>query len=184
MSVDAKDVPAAYSMSRYIIASGLPASGKSTLARALAESLAIPVFDKDDLLEVRFERSGSGDVRWRRGLSRSADQEFRILAEQSRWAILVSWWKHPLSHVDSGTAERFAARTRHPGHLDHRWSYAELRNNFLRQAQLGPLGLGRVIEVHGESRIEIGALLRDIAQAFEEARVEQTKLRASQKSGR
>jgi chloramphenicol 3-O-phosphotransferase len=187
-------------MNRYIIISGLPASGKSTVARAVAHELALPVLDKDALLESLFERLGIGDARWRRRLSRAADQDFRDQAEQSKGAVLASWWKHPLSPDDSGTptewlaslpgllvevhcncspaiaARRFVMRKRHPGHLDDRWSYVDLLASFSQQTLLGPLRIGCVVDVQTENEFELGALMSDIAQAFEEAPSRQEEL--------
>lgn len=183
-------------MNLYVIVSGLPASGKSTVARAVAHELGLPVLDKDDILESFFEQFGIGDAQWRRRLSRAADQDFRQQAEQAEGAVLSSWWKHPLSPVDSGTptewlallpglrvevhcncspsiaARRFIARKRHPGHLDDRWSYTELLASFSEQMLLGPLCIGHVVEVQTEIGFDLGALTRDIAQAFEEAHKE------------
>jgi chloramphenicol 3-O-phosphotransferase len=168
---------------RYIIVSGVPASGKSTVARLIARELALPVLDKDDFLESMFEDGGSGDAELRRKFSRLADQELRNQAERSNGAIIASWWKHPLSSVDSGTrtdwlaslpgtrvevhcccspgvaARRFAERQRHPGHLDSRWSYAELLTRFTQDASLGPLGIGRVVKVQTDCEVELGALM-------------------------
>jgi len=165
-------------MNRYVVVSGLPASGKSTVARALSGGLSLPLFDKDDFLESRFEASGIGDALWRRRLSREADGDLRKEAQGASGAVLTSWWKHPRSPVDSGTptewlaslpgtlvevycrcapqiaAERFLARRRHPGHLDGRWTLAELLADFERQAALGPLGIGGLIVIPTESPVE------------------------------
>jgi hypothetical protein len=79
----------------------------------------------------------------RRGeLSRLADIKFCELAGFLGFAVLSSWWKHPLSSQNAGTdvawlrregmqvvevycncpvaiaAERFVSRHRHPGHID------------------------------------------------------------------
>jgi chloramphenicol 3-O-phosphotransferase len=177
-------------MNRYVILSGLPASGKSTLARALSQAFSLPLLDKDQFLEALFDSKGIGDTRWRRHLSQEADALFRLHAEQTTGAVLTSWWKHPQSTSDSGTptdwlyllpgfkvevhcrcsaqaaAARFLARQRHPGHLDHRWSSAELVANFDLQASLGPLGLGSLVEVSTDGQPDISDLIRRVADVF------------------
>lgn len=173
-------------MSGTIVVSGLPASGKSTVARALAAGLSLPLLDKDDFLEARFATSGTGDAPWRRRLSREADDDLRRKTQGLSGAVLASWWKHPRSPIDSGTptewltalpgrlvevhcrcspicaAERFLSRQRHPGHLDDRWTRAELLTSFAQQAALGPLGLDRLIEVHTEGAVDLGWLVSQI----------------------
>ena len=90
-------------MNRYVVVSGLPASGKSTVAAALAEELRLPVLDKDEFLTALFRSRGIGDARWRTQLSRDADLSFRMEAEKSHGAVLASWWRHPRSQISSGT---------------------------------------------------------------------------------
>jgi predicted kinase len=179
-------------VNRFVVVSGLPASGKSTVAKALAASLELPLLDKDTLLEALFETTSVPDVQIRRELSLRADSEFQKQASRAGSAVLASWWKHPRSPVDSGTptewlarlpgthvevhcncspaaaAERFVSRKRHPGHLDGRWSNLELLASFKQQASFGPLGFGRLIEVETESTLELSALLRTVAQVFTE----------------
>ena len=65
---------------RFVVISGLPGSGKTTLAWQLASLLDLPVSDKDSILEDLFDSKGVGDAAWRRILSRESD---RILQAQA-----------------------------------------------------------------------------------------------------
>jgi hypothetical protein len=173
-------------LSRFILVTGLPASGKSTLGRAVAAALGLPLLDKDEILEALFESRGVGDSEWRRKLSRFADEELRTKAFQLEGAVLTSWWRHPRSHVESGTpvdwlaslpgnlielhcvcspriaAERFLARRRHEGHLDLYKSFSEILASFEEQSLLGPLRLGRLVEACTEGQLDISAIVREI----------------------
>ena len=124
---------------RFVLVSGHPGSGKTTLARDLAPLLGLPLIDKDDILERLFEAKGVGDAEWRRRLSRESDALLQTEAGQSTGAVLTSFWRLPGMPPDSGTstewlfdlseiivtvrcvcpaeiaAERFTRRTRHPG---------------------------------------------------------------------
>jgi shikimate kinase len=69
---------------QHLIFTGIPASGKSTLARALSEALALEMWDKDEILEDLFNQKGVGDAHWRTILSRTADEILRERARQPR----------------------------------------------------------------------------------------------------
>jgi len=175
-------------MRGFIVVSGLPASGKSTVGAAVAAALGLPLYDKDEILEGLFETLGTGDGSWRTRLSRSADEVLRRLVLQSQGAVIASWWRHPLSQVPSGTptawlsslsgrlielhckckpataAERFLSRQRHAGHLDDTKPRAELVASFERFAAHGPLGFGRIVEVDTEVQPDARALLRHLEE--------------------
>lgn len=170
----------------YIIVSGLPASGKSTIGRTVAAALGLVMLDKDEILEALFDARGTGDRAWRRHLSRRADEIFREKALHTTSAVLTSWWRHPRSGAESGTpldwlsmlpglrielycrcpaplaAERFLARRRHPGHLDELKTSDEILSSFEQQSALGPLGVGRLIEINTQSEVSISPLLEQI----------------------
>lgn len=61
----------------FVVVSGLPASGKSTLASALASAMKFAYLDKDVFLENLFHLEGVGDAQHRRRLSKRADKQLR-----------------------------------------------------------------------------------------------------------
>jgi shikimate kinase len=166
-------------------ASGLPASGKTTLAARLAEILGLPLFDKDDILEALFERAGAVDAAARQRLSRMSDDVLRRIAVASRGAVIVSHWRHERAGGTSGTPvawlkalsatlievhcicpaaiaeRRFRARQRHPSHNDAARS-PSLTDQFQRLADLGPLGLGATISVRTDEPYDIAGIIREI----------------------
>ena len=79
-----------YSVMRhqYLILTGIPASGKSTIARALSEELGLEIFDKDEILEDLFNEKGVGDVHWRTTLSRTAEEILQERASRSESSII------------------------------------------------------------------------------------------------
>jgi predicted kinase len=169
----------------FVVVSGLPASGKTTLAVSLAESLRLPLFDKDDILEALFERAGPVDAAARQRLSRMSDDVLARIAAVSHGAVIVSHWRHERSAETSGTPvawlralsatlievhcvcppaiaeRRFRARQRHPGHNDAARSPG-LADQFQRLAALGPLGLGATISVRTGEPCDIAGIVREI----------------------
>jgi hypothetical protein len=156
----------------FIVISGLPASGKSTLARRLGPALNLPVIDKDDILETFFQARGIGDAAWRRTLSRESDEilQQRAMAAADG-AVLASFWRVPGMPADSGTptnwvltlsdqvlnvhcdcapevaANRFLLRQRHHGHLDETKSRDEVLAAFRHLSVLPPLDIPHRIHV-------------------------------------
>lgn len=176
-------------MQRHIIVTGIPASGKSTIGHAVAAALTLPMLDKDEILEAMFSSQGIGNAEWRTRLSRAADEALQQKALQSGSAVITSWWRHPASQVDSGTpvewlsslpgvvvelhcvctpqvaTERFLSRNRHEGHLDRFKTHAKVLASFQQFAALGPLGLGRIVDVNTERDVEISTLITKLERA-------------------
>ena len=178
----------------FLIFSGLPGSGKSTVARQLAPRFGLPLLDKDDFLDALFLERGAGNADWRTSLSREADERFGVAARQLAGACLVSWWRHPGAASRSGTptewlsalsapivevhcrcrvataVERFLARQRHAGHLDGMRAHSSLLTEFAALDDR-PLGIGPVVDVVTEAVVDNDALLHSIRTALASARV-------------
>ncbi len=176
---------------RFVVVSGLPGSGKPTLARRLAPVLNLLLIDKDEILDRLFESKGVGDATWRRALSRESDVILQREAASSDGAILVSFWRLAGMAADSGTptgrlwgisntvvvnvqctcepetaAERFLQRKRHPGHLDSGASYGEVLASLRKLSRLGPLGIEPRIDVDTSQDSNLDDIVRDIRGAF------------------
>jgi len=172
-------------MRTFVVVSGLPAAGKTTVAAALAQALSLPHFDKDFYLEALFSSEGWADPITRKALSVKADDLFRKAAEASDAAVLSSWWKHPASPRNSGTAtswlsnrskvievhcmskpttaaRRFLERKRHLGHCDDRWSYSALLAMLQEQELLGPLFPSSCLAVNTEHGIELQEVVPEV----------------------
>lgn len=156
---------------RYVIVTGIPGCGKSTVGNRLAEHLNTTYIDKDEILESYFAQLESVDEGIRHRLSRAADKDFQSLALNCATAVLDSFWRHPSADTQSGTpsnwletpeihaveilckcapelaARRFLRRSRHPGHLDTEWSHASLLKQSHKLNLELPLGVGTLIEV-------------------------------------
>lgn len=169
-------------MTTYVVVNGVPGAGKSTVGAALAGTAGLPLFDKDDFLEPLFAESLPTTPFDRRRLSQRADQAFQCAVESSKGGIIVSWWRHPKSDRDSGTptewllnlpghlmevyckcapqlaTTRFLTRRRHPGHLDALWSDQALRAHLEQSSSLGPLQIGRLVEVDCSESVDCGDL--------------------------
>jgi hypothetical protein len=174
----------------FVVVSGLPGSGKTTVARALAPLLNLPVIDKDEILERLFESKGIGDVSWRRQLSRESDVILRSTASSSRGAVISSFWHVEGMPPESGTptewlttlsrtivnvhcecspriaADRFFRRTRHAGHLDGSRTANEVLASIQALAPLSHLGVGEPVLLDTTNTVLPAAVLQDVGAAF------------------
>ena len=128
-----------------VLVTGPPASGKTFVARLLADRLALPRIEKDAIKETLFDSLGTGDVAWSKRLGRAttalvlwalevhlearapAVVESNFAPDDARPALRALAERHPLRPLELHCTapadvllERFRSRsgTRHPGHLD------------------------------------------------------------------
>jgi predicted kinase len=165
----------------FVIVSGAPGAGKSTLAPPLAESLGLPLFGKDRLKETLHDHiPGHGDPRaWSRALGGAAMELMWSLAATTPAAVLeanfrphspyerrrISELGEPLVEVhcrcpQAVAAARYAARhaagLRHPTHV-----VSELSPDLLGEFDQ-PIALSPVIEVDTTTDVDFARLAGEV----------------------
>ncbi len=65
-----------------IVVTGPPASGKTTIARAVADEFAVPVFHKDEIKERLADEIAGTDLEWSRTLGSAAYTQLYSIAGQ------------------------------------------------------------------------------------------------------
>jgi predicted kinase len=171
----------------FIVMTGLPASGKTTLGLAIANELMLPILDKDAVLEALFDACGVSTQQDRLRLSRESDHVLEAAARESDGAVIASFWRRDDTSITSGTptewlsdlpdatlvevvcqcspavaADRFRARVRHPGHFDAGVDPNELLSGYELLAEAGPVTDGAVVRVDTEGRVDVPAVCAEI----------------------
>lgn len=70
-------------MKRAVLVNGIPASGKTGVARALSQATGWPSLALDTVKEPFFDHLGTGDRAWNRALGRASSQAI--------WSIIAQW---------------------------------------------------------------------------------------------
>ena len=83
---------------------GLPSSGKTTIARIIANALSFDLVDEDDFLEGLYKLNEVRTWEDRKSLSRQSDVLFQDAGKKLGSAVLVSHWKPLAEGGDSGTS--------------------------------------------------------------------------------
>jgi len=167
---------------KLIIVNGLPATGKSTIAKSISSELDIPMIGKDDIKEFLFDTLGVKDRKWSTTLGKASSNALYNIADILladghsiiiESAFFVDYTKpkidslvekyHPIvievycSASQEIRRQRFINRAesgqRHVGHVDH--------TNFLKDIDpepldtYAPIGVGRLLTVDTSSSIAV-----------------------------
>jgi hypothetical protein len=157
---------------RFVLVSGPPASGKSSLARPLATELDLPLIEKDTIKEAIGDALDAGGDEWTRPLSSAAfDVLWRLTDTIPRAVLEGNFYPqhvHRLRSVDPDALEiycrcpldlcrrRFAARIGEGRHRVHPPTVPPLE--FFEQFA-EPLGVGDVLEVSTVDPVDLDEIV-------------------------
>jgi predicted kinase len=168
-----------------IVVSGIPGSGKTTLATSLGAAMGLSLISKDVIKESLMDTLGTGDNEWARTLSWAAHRVMYRLVDDLVGDVILE------AHFHAGTAEqelqslgekliqlycrcpldiawqRYRIRRddpdRHPGHLPEHQD--ETATAGWRARRPRPLGLDApLLEVDTSAPVDIESVVRNLRQ--------------------
>jgi predicted kinase len=165
----------------FVVVSGPPASGKTTLARAIAPALGLPLIAKDTIKEALMGVLPAPDIEASRRIGAASVAALLAVAADSGGAVLESVWHRSraqagLGAVPGGIVEVFCrcdaqvaaqryiqrAGTRAAGHFDAERAAGELWNDEVAQPVAGGWP---VLDISTNGPVDTGRLIPRIRAA-------------------
>lgn len=166
-----------------VVVTGIPGSGKTTLANALSVQMGWPLISKDVVKEALFDALGTGDLQWSQRLGRAGHLVMYSLAATIPRVILEAHFQRGLAEPEllalnrrmvqvycrcpiDVAAERYRRRiddpNRHAGHLPEHQS-DEVIERWMKDAS-APLDLpdALLIEIDTTVPVDIGTVANSI----------------------
>lgn len=158
----------------FVLVGGWPASGKTTLARALAPELGLPHLSKDEVKEALMDSLGApATVAESQRLGRAAVTAVLRVAAGCPGAVVDSTWfpyAEALVRALPGPCvelrcqvplevarQRYGDRVRDPRHLDAQRTEEELWGE-----EVAPLGVGPLVTVDTTGPLDVPALAAEL----------------------
>ncbi len=158
----------------YVVVTGLPGSGKTTLAAPLAARLGVALLAKDTIKETLWDTLGAGDRDWSQRLGGASMDLLWELAAAAPGAVIDAFIhrdhqaglaalaeRAPVAEVHCAcppdvARDRYARRRRHPCHFDTD-QLADRWDTWV-AIDAEPLGVGPLLRVDTTAAVDLAAV--------------------------